>query len=310
MPQSWLQKLLPEITLNDPSIVSLKSELFDQKGVHLSMLRLDQIHENISGNKLFKLIYFLKEAKKLPAKKIITFGGAYSNHLAATAFACDQLNIDSIGIIRGERPKALPHTLGFCEKHGMKLHFISREDFRNINEKFFLQKLEDFYEEHVLISEGGFSIKGKEGAALIQHFFGDKNFSHICLPVGTATTFAGLVDANEKVNNILGFGVLKNMRDIEKRFRELKVNTSKNYTFINDYHFGGYAKKNEELVAFMNRFYEENKIAMDFVYTGKMMYGIYDLIQKNYFARGSNILCIHTGGLQGNDSLRAGTLNY
>ena len=310
MPQSWLQKLLPEITLKDPPIVSLKSELFDRKGLHLSMLRLDQIHENIPGNKLFKLIYFLQEAKKLPAKKILTFGGAYSNHLAATAFACSQLNIDSIGIVRGEKSHSPSPTIQFCEKHGMKLQFISREDFRNINEKSFLEKLGKIYGEHVLVNEGGFSTRGKEGAALIQHFFSDKDFSHICLPVGTATTFSGLVDGNEKETNILGFGVLKNMHDIAKRFRELKVSASKKYTFINDYHFGGYAKKNPELIAFMNQFYDENKITLDFVYTGKMMYGVYDLIRKNYFAKGSNILCIHTGGLQGNDSLRVGTLNY
>lgn len=310
MPQSWLQKLLPEITLRDPAIVPLKSELFTQKNLHLSILRLDQIHENIPGNKLFKLICFLQEAKKFRAKKILTFGGAYSNHLAATAFACSQLNIASIGIVRGEKADSSSQTIQFCEEHGMKLQFISREDFSKIREKSFLEKLENLYGEHILINEGGFSIRGKEGAALIQDFYIDKGFSHICLAVGTATTFAGLVDANEKGIAILGFGVVKNMHDIPKRFQELKVSSLKKYTFINDYHFGGYAKRNPHLIAFMNRFYEENKIALDFVYTGKMMYGVYDLIRKNYFAKGSKILCIHTGGLQGNNSLQPGLLKY
>jgi 1-aminocyclopropane-1-carboxylate deaminase len=310
MPQSWIQKLLPEIELKEPSIIPLKSTLFSQNGLNVFMLRLDEIHSYISGNKLFKLIYFLEEAKETPAKKIITFGGAYSNHLAATAFACSKLKIDSIGIVRGTKPKVLSHTLEFCETHQMKLEFISHEEFKKINEKDFIKKLKDVHGKHVLINEGGFSVKGKDGAALITRFFCDKGFSHICLPVGTATTFAGLVDANENESSIIGFSVLKNLEDIERRFHELQVSSSKKYSFIGDYHFGGYAKKTPELISFMNDFYQQNAIPLDFVYTAKMMYGIYDLIQKKYFSAGSKILSIHTGGLQGNDSLSAEILNY
>ncbi len=274
------------------------------------MLRLDEIHPVISGNKLFKLIYFLEEAKKSKHQKIVTFGGAYSNHLAATAFAANKLNLKSVGIVRGEKPKLLSPTLLFCLENEMQLEFISREAYRKINEKDFLKDVKDKYGKAVLIPEGGFSLKGKDGAGLIYNYFTDKNFTHVCLPVGTATTFAGLVDVNNNEAEIIGFGVLKNFNDIEKRFAELKVNPGRKYSFFKDYHFGGYAKKTGALITFMNDFYEQNKIALDFVYTAKMMFGVKDLIEKKYFPEGAKILCIHTGGLQGNSSLQQSELFY
>lgn len=303
MPQSLMTNLMPEIQFTEPTFSKLNNDFFGKNNLEIFMLRLDEIHPVISGNKLFKLIYFLEEAKKSIHKKIITFGGAYSNHLAATAFAAKELKIKSVGIVRGEKPKILSLTLLFCLENEMQLEFISRQDYKKINEKDFLEDLENKYGEHILIPEGGFSAKGKEGAALINQYFSDKNFTHVCLPVGTATTFAGLVYANKNETQIIGFGVLKNLHDIEKRFAELKVNPEKKYSFIGGYHFGGYAKKTEELISFMNDFYAKNKISLDFVYTAKMMFGINDLIRKKYFPEGSKILCIHTGGLQGNKSL-------
>jgi 1-aminocyclopropane-1-carboxylate deaminase/D-cysteine desulfhydrase-like pyridoxal-dependent ACC family enzyme len=303
MPQSLIKDIVPEIHFSEPTFSKLNNDLFDGNNLETFMLRIDKIHPVISGNKLFKLIYFLEEAKKSNHKKIITFGGAYSNHLAATAFVAKELKLNSIGIVRGEKPKVLSPTLLFCLENEMQLEFISRESYRKTNEKEFLKDLQNKYGKHILIPEGGFSIKGKEGAALINQYFTDKNFTHVCLPVGTATTFAGLVDANKNETEIIGFGVLKNLNDLEKRFAELKVHPEKKYSFFSDYHFGGYAKKTEELISFMNDFYEQNKIALDFVYTAKMMSGVKDLIQKKYFREGSKILCIHTGGLQGNSSV-------
>lgn len=302
MPQSVIQELISKIEFKEPKIVEFKDEFFEKKGLQVSMHRLDEIHPVISGNKLFKLIYFLKEAKESVHKTIITFGGAYSNHLAATAFACEQMNLRSVGIVRGEESKVLSHTLLFCMQHGMQLEFISRSSYRKMDKEF-LNELKKKYGEHVLIPEGGFSVKGKKGAELITNYFVDKNFSHVCLPVGTATTFAGIVDSNESEKEIIGFGVLKNLDDIAERFAELKVPASRKYSFIGDYHFGGYAKKTGELISFMNQFYTKHKVPLDFVYTAKMMFGIYNLSSKNYFPPGSKILCIHTGGLQGNDSL-------
>jgi len=203
----------------------------------------------------------------------------------------------------------LSPTLLFCLENEMQLEFIDRESYRKIKEKTFSAELKNIYGEHILIPEGGFSLEGKQGAGLINQYLNDKDFTHVCLPVGTATTFAGLVDSNKNEAVIMGFGILKNFNDIQKRFTELKVNPGKKYLFFNDYHFGGYAKKTDELIAFMNEFYKENKIELDFVYTAKMMFGVRDLIQKNYFPKNSKILCVHTGGLQGNISLATNFTN-
>lgn len=303
MPHSLMDDRWTGLKLNEPTFSILKNKVFEKNKLTISMLRLDEIHRVISGNKFFKLIYFLKEAESSFHKTIITFGGAYSNHLAATAFAAKELDLKSIAIVRGQKPKALSPTLLFCLDQGMRLEFISRSSYQKKNETEFLEELKNKYGEHVLIPEGGFSIKGKEGAALINEYFADQNFTHVCLPVGTATTFAGLVEANKNKTKIIGFSVLKNFTDIKKRFEELRVNPEREYSFFKDYHFGGYAKKTNELIAFMKSFYEENKIELDFVYTAKMMFGVYDLVQKNYFPKGAKILCIHTGGLQGNNSL-------
>jgi 1-aminocyclopropane-1-carboxylate deaminase/D-cysteine desulfhydrase-like pyridoxal-dependent ACC family enzyme len=303
MPHSVIKDIIPEINFNEPAFSKLQNHFFGEIDLEIFMLQLDTIHPVISGNKIFKLIYFLEEAKKSIHQKIVTFGGAYSNHLTATAFAAKELKLKSVGIVRGEKPKHLSPTLLFCLENEMQLEFISRDCYKKNNENDYLQEIKNKYGEHILIPEGGFSIKGKEGAALINQYLTDKNFTHVCLPVGTATTFAGLVDSNKNESEIMGFGVLKNFDDIEKRFVELKVNSEKNYSFFNNYHFGGYAKKTGELISFMNDFYEQNKIALDFVYTAKMMFGVKDLIKKKYFPESSKILCIHTGGLQGNSSL-------
>ena len=289
---------------------SLQSELFNKSKLSVSILRLDTIHPIVSGNKIFKLYYFLEEAKNSVHKKIITFGGAYSNHLAATAYACKKAAVKCIGFVRGEKPKHLSHTLLFCLQNEMQLEFISRDLYKKINDEQFLQSIKNKYGDHILIPEGGFSQKGVNGAKLICNYSNLKNFSHVCSPVGTATTFAGLINGSNNETKIIGFSVLKNLNDIEERLKFLGVVSSKKYSVIHDYHFGGYAKKNPDLISFVNSFYQNNKIPLDFVYTGKMMFGVYDLIEKKYFPERSNILCIHTGGLQGNNSLPEGMLNF
>lgn len=279
-----------------------------EKEVTLSILRLDKIDEDISGNKLFKLHYFLNDALSAQ-KRIITFGGAYSNHLAATAKSCKMLGIPCIGIVRGEKPKDLSHTLLFCLQHGMQLEFISRTDYKNINNpypgKYFTR-----YENAVIIPEGGFSLKGAAGASLIYKYCINKDLTHICCPVGTGTTLAGLITSPGS-ETIIGFSAIKGQDDIDDRIHFLLGNAiNKKYSVNQDYHFGGYAKKTGDLISFMNHFYREFSIPTDFVYTGKMMFGVFDSIKKNCFPPGSKILCIHTGGLQGNLSLPAGTLNF
>lgn len=310
MPQSMINEILKDFILKKPEITELISGDYEKNHIKIFMLRLDKVHPVISGNKLFKLCYFLKDAQKSTHKNIITFGGAYSNHLAATSFACKKMNLKCIGVVRGEMPPKLSHTLLFCLDHGMKLEFVSRSIYQKMNEKEFIEGLQNKYGDHILIPEGGFSIEGKKGAALIHPYFSDKNFTHICLPVGTATTFAGIIESNADKSMILGFSVLKDCNDIKERLIQLNVDTFKKYSLIDGYHFGGYAKKTNELISFMNQFYSQHHIPLDFVYTGKMMFGVNDLVSKKYFAPGSQILCIHTGGLQGNNSLLQGTLFY
>jgi 1-aminocyclopropane-1-carboxylate deaminase len=284
--------------------------LFEEHGISVSMLRLDAIHPVVSGNKLFKLRYFLDDALRSVHRQVITFGGAYSNHLTATAYACQESGLRSVGIVRGEAAPVLSHTLEYCRRQGMQLEFISRTAYRNCYTDEFQQSLNARYGPHTLIPEGGFSQKGVEGAALIPGYYQAKGFTHICCAIGTATTFAGLISAHEPGCRLTGFCVLKNIDDIEKRLTALGIPRSPHYSYNGDYHFGGYAKSSPELLAFMNTFYTRHTIPLDFVYTGKMMYGVFDLISKNYFAPGENILCIHTGGLQGNGSLPPGTLNF
>ena len=289
--------------------MALEEDLFEKKGISVSMLRLDNIHPVVSGNKLFKLVYFLKDAIKSGHKPVITFGGAYSNHLAATAFACESLQLQSVAIVRSERAENISHTLQFCQRHGMQLEFISRSNYKNVDDSY-LKKIKETFGEHILIPEGGFSEEGKCGASLINEYFESKQFTHVALAVGTGTTMAGIVDTNKTDSKIVGFGILKGMNDLQKRFRLLKVDPTKDVVFINDYHFGGYAKKSKELISFMNDFFDKHLIPLDFVYTAKMMFGMYDLARKNFFERGSRILCIHTGGLQGNKSLGEKVLHY
>ena len=301
---------LPDIKQLDVGIDKIENDLILKKNISLSIVRLDKIHAEIQGNKFFKLYYFLEKA--IAAKKnIITFGGAYSNHLAAVASACNMFGINCIGIVRGEEPKNLSHTLLFCKQKGMQLEFISRKDYKKKDDEDFKIKLTHKFGDHILIPEGGYNKEGADGAALISGFYRDKDFTHICCAVGTATTLAGVISTSLPSQHVIGFSAIKQLDDFESRIQFLFGNAiHKNYSLNNKYHFGGYAKKTDELILFMNTFYKAFTIPTDFVYTAKMMFGVFDLIKKNYFAAGSKILCIHTGGLQGNLSLPAGILNF
>lgn len=300
--------LFPTSKIN---IQKLSDSLFDQKEVTVSVLRLDKLHAIVSGNKLFKLHYFLEKAKQQCSEGIITFGGPYSNHLVATAFASKEIGLKSIGIIRGEQPKVLSHTLQACLAYGMELKFITRHEYDQKEKSEFLAPINCSYPKYLIIPEGGYSSVGANGAAMIMDWI-PENTSHICCAIGTATTFTGLLKNLNKDQQLIGFPVLKNMNDIEKRIQFLSTlpHTNLPFQLINNYHFGGYAKKNNDLIAAMNLFYEKYQLPTDFVYTAKMMVGVIDCISKDFFKKGSNILCIHTGGLQGNLSLETSTLKF
>ena len=283
---------------------------FAETKIRLTIARLDKLHADISGNKLFKLHYFLEEALASTHKKILTFGGAYSNHLVATAFAGKELGLNTIGIVRREEHENNSHSLQRCTELGMKLVFISRSAYRQIADPAFISALKITHGESTVIPEGGYHSLGAKGAALIMSRLASEEPTHVCVPVGTATTLAGLVSgaSHEK---IVGVPVLKNMKDIPARINEITGITNLDKLVVLDgYHFGGYARSSPELVAFMNIFFETFTIPLDFVYTAKMMYAIIDKIKQGYFPDESHIVCLHTGGLQGNKSLHPYNLTF
>ena len=265
-------------------------------GVELFIQREDLRHPFISGNKWWKLKYNIEEAKRLKAHCILTFGGAYSNHLAATAFACEENGLKSIAVVRGEEVEN--STLSFCKEHGMELRFVSREEYR--------LKQYDTEEGFFVIPEGGANEFGVKGCTEILDERAHE-FDYIIDPCGTGNTLSGLIISSSVHHKVLGFPVLKGDEFLQDEV-ELNLNhfssSKKNWQLIFDYHFGGYAKVNDELFNFILDFQQRYKIALDAVYTGKMMYGVFDLLGKYAFPVGSKILLIHTGGLQGNKGIK------
>ena len=300
------------LDISKANIEVLHDELFVQKQVTLSVLRLDKIHPLISGNKLFKLHYFFEEALATKTDTILTFGGAYSNHLAATAFACKALHLKSIGVVRGEKPAVLSATLQQCMQDGMQLKFISRQQYAEKDNADFINDLKKEFDGCMIIPEGGNSPTGANGAALIMDLIKYNSYTHLCTASGTATTTAGLLLAAKPWQVIVSLPVLKGITDNKTRINELTANKGsfEKLLILDEYHFGGYAKKTNELIEFMNDCWKKYNLPLDFVYTAKMLYGIIDSIKKDRFEKGSKILCVHTGGLQGNKSLPLNSLLF
>ncbi|MBD0331579.1 MAG: pyridoxal-phosphate dependent enzyme [Chitinophagaceae bacterium] len=292
--------------LTKPSVDTLQLDILIQKQIRIDVLRLDLIHPTISGNKWYKLQEYLKDAQQLGKSIILSFGGAFSNHIVATAAACSNLGFESIGIIRGEKPQILSVTLKDARKYGMKLFFVSREQYcrKEIPEEVWSYGPNKIY----MINEGGYGVKGMHGAARILNEFDTRKYSHICVSVGTGTTLAGLAFASAANQNLIGVSVFKNNLQLKDQVNKLTVRT--NFQIIHDYHFGGYARKTGELFEFMNRWFLATKIPTDFVYTGKLFYAVHDLVKNSFFDSGSNILIVHSGGLQGNRSLPVGALIF
>jgi 1-aminocyclopropane-1-carboxylate deaminase len=268
-------------------------------GIELFIKRDDLLHPVISGNKFRKLKYNLAEAKRLGYKKLLTFGGAFSNHIVAVAGAGKEFGFETIGIIRGEelRDKIGENSsLQFAQEHGMQFQFTDRTNYRDKTSTEFLLKLQEIFGSFYLIPEGGtneWAIKGCEEILTAE----DKiEFSHICCAVGTAGTLSGIINSSNENQQIIGFSSLKGsfLSEVICNFAQ-----QKNWSVIESYHFGGYGKVTDELICFMNAFYDKYQVPLDPIYTGKMMFGILDLIEQNYFPPHSKILAIHTGGLQG-----------
>ena len=272
-------------------------------GIRLLMKRDDMIHEHISGNKWRKLKYNLREAAEQSHHTLLTFGGAYSNHISATAFAAHKAGFSSVGVIRGEDDATNP-TLKFSREHGMQLHFVSREDYRRKNEDDFIDELEGKFGRFFLVPEGGANGLGVRGCAEILPEI-DVEFDVVCCAAGTGTTLAGRALTLKENQKLLGFPALKGVEflkeEVERLMAEsaLRLPSTVDSQLITDYHFGGYAKMKPELLDFIKGFQERTGIPLDPIYTGKMMFGIYDMLRNGHFKEGTTILAIHTGGLQG-----------
>lgn len=271
-------------------------------GISAAILRLDLLHPIVSGNKIFKLNHYLATAKSSAKKGILTFGGAFSNHLVAAAYAAKVNNLESIGFVRGEAPNIYSHSLIDCISYGMQLEFIKRETFDSID----LAQFSSAYPNHAIIPHGGYGRLGMLGAKEIMEIPGVEAYDRVVAACGTGTMAAGLVAGLQSHQQLTLVSVLKNncsvMNEIKQLLREEEIK-NKRFDVRFDFHLGGYAKKNALLFQSMNDFFNTHHIPTDFVYTGKLVHAFYRMMEAGAFARDSKVLLIHSGGLQGNRSL-------
>lgn len=287
----------------------VKLDFLEEKNIQLYVLREDLIHPIISGNKWRKLFYNLKEANNQEKKQLLTFGGAFSNHISATAAAGNQFGFKTIGIIRGEEHLPLNSTLQLAVDNGMQLKYMSRELYRD--EKYtpaFIENLKNEVGDFYLIPEGGsnaFAVKGC--TEIIKNI--NIDYDTICCACGTGGTIAGIIAAADETKEVIGFPALKGGEFLKNDIQQLLADYQQqflveinppNWSLNTDYHFGGYAKITHELVDFVNDFYQNHSIPLDLIYTGKMLFGILHLAKTTAFFNGKKIVAVHTGGLQGN----------
>ncbi|WP_432412769.1 1-aminocyclopropane-1-carboxylate deaminase/D-cysteine desulfhydrase [Rasiella sp. SM2506] len=264
----------------------------------VALKREDMLHPFVSGNKFRKLKYNIAEALDRKNEILITFGGAYSNHISATAVAGKLAGLKTVGVIRGEELAANYKgnaTLEFAKSNGMTFEFVSREDYKMKEDKAYLASLSEKYPNAYLLPEGGTNTLAIQGCAEILTE-DDADFDYVCTAVGTGGTLAGLVAASKAHQTVVGYSALKGTfqaTEVEKYTQKT------NYVIKDDYCFGGYAKIDSQLVRFMNEFKQETGVLLDPVYTAKMLFGIIEDIKLGHFPENSRILAIHTGGLQG-----------
>ncbi|WKK65262.1 1-aminocyclopropane-1-carboxylate deaminase/D-cysteine desulfhydrase [Lutimonas zeaxanthinifaciens] len=290
---------MKEISYNQ----SIKSKDLEGRGLSLSVKREDLLHPHISGNKFRKLKYNLEEARKKGSTTLLTFGGAYSNHISALSYAGKLNGFKTLGIIRGDELAHDPEkvftenpTLRFARSNGMEFKFVSRAAYREKENPEFIESLISEFGDFYMVPEGGtnrLAVKGCEEILSKD----DASYDYICVSVGTGGTISGLINSAKTCQKVLGFQSLKG-DFLEDSIRK-NISGGKQWNLIKEYHFGGYAKINEKLISFINDFYQQTTIPLDPVYTGKMMFGIMDLVKKDLFKSNSSILAVHTGGIQG-----------
>jgi 1-aminocyclopropane-1-carboxylate deaminase len=269
--------------------------ILEKAAVRLYLKREDLNHPFVSGNKWWKLKYNLEAASHEGVETLLTFGGAFSNHIYATAAAAHEVKMQSIGIIRGESTQPINPILHFAINKGMRLHYISRDAYRRKSDEDFTEQLRHQFGNFYLIPEGGSNALAVKGVREFAETLGT-NFDYLCCPVGTGGTLAGIIQGLNGKKNILGFSALKNGAFLSDDVKRL-CGEHTNWKIITEYHFGGYAKSTPELLQFISDFKTRHAIPLEFIYTGKMISGILDLVSKGFFEKGSTILAIHTGGI-------------
>lgn len=291
------------IELTNVRVEKLPSARFESAKLYVDVLRTDLIHPVISGNKWFKLRFYIEQVQTGTYKGIVTMGGAFSNHLVATAAAGSIYGFPVVGLVRGEEPKAYSPSLKEMIDWGTKLHFFSREDYRNL--AYVSQWAQKNYPDFLFIEEGGRGIDGIKGAATMADLCDFKTYTHILCAVGTGTMLSGLLARSNPDQYIWGIPVVKISEGDNSALYQFiaKSNITKKLTLWYDFHEGGYARSNPSLLKFMDQWYKEFHIPSDFVYTGKLFLAFEKLVLQKKFPENSKILLIHSGGLQGNRSL-------
>ncbi len=285
----------------------IESSLFNKAGVALYLLRLDTLLPHSVGNKYFKLKYNIQYALKNGYGSVLSFGGAYSNHIHALALAGAEKGIRTLGFIRGEKDEVLNDTLRDAVDAGMELHYLSRQQYRGRNNPEFLSSLQARFPDSYIIPEGGSNTFGVKGCMeIVSHI--DRclvDYDVIALPCGTSATLAGVVAATAVGKTVIGFSVLKNAGyledECEKFISKVQCGEHGCWAIFHQYHCGGYAKFTPELVSFIDDFYADHNIVLEPVYSGKMLMGLYKLLQEgcSILKPGMKVVAIHTGGLQG-----------
>lgn len=277
-------------------------------GIELLVRRDDLIDAQLSGNKFYKLFFNLRTAREQGFTRLLSFGGAYSNHLHALAAAGNRYGFSTLGVVRGERPAQLSPTLCDAEAWGMQLVFVNREDYRAKIGAELIGDLKARYGDFYLIPEGGANLAGAQGMqlagqALEQQLKGD--YTAVCIACGTGTSLAGLAAGIDRAKPAVGFSVLKGEGNlgatIAATYRELvSSGATANWRLLSGFHAGGYGKKHPDyLSCFWKDFEVESGVRLDPVYTVKLFWGIVSLARQGYWARGARIVAIHSGGLQG-----------
>ncbi|MBE7173782.1 MAG: pyridoxal-phosphate dependent enzyme [Williamsia sp.] len=301
------------VNLAAAGIDPLHLPALEARQVQAAVLRLDKIHPVVSGNKWFKLKYHLEEARRGGHSTLITFGGAYSNHLVATACACYQQGFQAVGIVRGEKGIQPSPTLQTAASYGMKLYHVSRRAYVQKQADADIQELMAGYPHPYLVPEGGAGEAGIRGCKEISSLADTRAYTHLLCCIGTGTMFKGLLQSKTAAQQLIGIPVLKFEKDAQFMLslnQFIEEQGSIRTCQLLPFHFGGYAKKTPALLRFMNWFYDQTGIPTDFVYTGKLMAACMELVERDFFPPGSRLLLIHSGGLQGNSSLPPHTLHF